>query len=916
MKENGRKAYLHRKRRNICYLLVLGWLSFLLCFFNDAHVASEAVYAAEDGIEEVILRGQHATMQIDIGMDGIARYGRTLLISGSISDSKDTFNGELRITCINTDGSNKQYCHTFAGETGMDVMIAVPIPLNGYTDALLFEYVENGTTTAKQKVKLLAVNYGEYEVIGLLSQDTEALSYFKSFGNQTIALTADTLPATIYGLDFMDMIVIDDFDTAILSESQIDALIEFVESGRTIVFGTGSNGMESLQAFANAGLFSVDSSEEEMVKQRISLVPQEEADALRQKISNYENERNTILSRNERRKEEFSGIQEMYAGESMLSEDGWSAFEYQTAEKELRSFSLSDAILVSEMGTQPLLWKVYLGEGVMEIASFSLSERAGNITFYQAGLVSSILENQSGAGINRAQNESYGFSSKYLLANVLDHPDMAGMPSILVYIIVIVCYIILVGPVLYLILHKRRRQQLLYLIVPVLSILFFLLLFFVGGRTRITEPYAGYINIETYNPIEKTMQAEVSFTISIPYMKHQGILLQNTDYVVAGRDSFPYYSDYSAEYISREGDDDSEGKEYTLGVSYNDAGTSIRIQNTRAFYRNYFYTRYKAESEAPAEGDIVMTPESISGKVRNCADYDLTDVYVYCSGALMSVGEIKAGEEILVNGNDCDFIGSRDMIYFSNIILSIAEEKEEHATEEEYRKQYALQYVLGELYEEREQAYIIGFKEEPNENIPIASLLGRRGSYGNSMVVVPINAGYTSDEGAFSPYMDSYMHVIDGTVEENGTRYLFTDSITIRYRFPRKEDITAIYYSNLLNRTDLTDYVPQFIGNIYFLNKNTGQYDLIFYSGMREETYEDSNASKESSLSSKLINNTIQWRLKTADASPFYAARIKAEQLDKYLGEDRVLEVRIKISSLELMRTQILPYLSYGRETE
>lgn len=927
MRQNSRNRYRNRDRKHICYLLMFVWLFFSFC--SSLHTPNmQIVYAGqekqdfplletestaegEEGL--VLLDAQNAVAKLTFGIDGIVRYGRTVMISADIFSVTESFEGQIAVTCINADGSNKRYSHTFLVKKEEEKTISIPVPMNGYTESLLLQFIENGTIKAEKKIALSAVNYGNYKVIGLLSENTNTLSYFDSFGNRIVALEESTFPNTIAGLDFMDIIVIDDFDTSKLTSSQAEALLTFVKSGRTVVFGTGEQGTKCLSVFLNEGEITLYDLKE-AIEQDISLVSEEDADVLRQKISAYENERTTILSRNEQQADEEFGIRKMYVGESMILEGTPLNLTYQMASKKIASFSVANAFSVNVSGNETLLWRLTVGEGVIEIASFSLGEeRNGSVTFFQASIVDAVLENQSKAGVNRIRNEYYGFSSKYLLANVLDHPNTDAMPSISMYVVAIVLYIILIGPLLYLILRKRRRQHLLYALVPALSSLFFLILFLVGSTTRITQPYAGYINVEQYDPLSHTMNAELSFSISLPYMKKQELSMENTSYIIAGRDSFPYYNDYSSTYISKEGNDDADGKEYTVGVSYQDGRASVIIQNTRAFCKNYFYTRYEAQADPLVEGSIIMGPKSIFGKIENTSTYDLYDVYLYCSGILVSLKDLESGKEIAIEGKDTDFICNRDMIYFSEMVLGLAEEKKGDVTAEDYRKEYALQYVLEKLYERDEQAYIIGFKDEPSESIPIASLLDRRGAYGNSIVIIPITAEYALEEGEFAPNMDAYMHVVEGTVESGGYRYLLTDAVTIDYHFPESEHIDTIYYSDFFNRIAITSYIPQFSGDIYFWNNATGQYDRIFTSGIAGAASEESEALEETASEERLVGDAKQWMLKSSAGNQFLTDEIKGKCLEDYLDEDHILQVRIKATNSDLIYTNILPYLSYSR---
>lgn len=108
--------------------------------------------------------------------------------------------------------------------------------------------------------------------IGVLSDDYTALAYmdrqeFLSNSDITFSLyqfDIDTFPTDFNLLDMIDVIVISDFSTDILSDEQIDALDMWVNNGGFLIVGTGTTASKTLSGLNNR-VFTVDTNGKESV---------------------------------------------------------------------------------------------------------------------------------------------------------------------------------------------------------------------------------------------------------------------------------------------------------------------------------------------------------------------------------------------------------------------------------------------------------------------------------------------------------------------------------------------------------------------------------------------------------------------------------------------------------------------------
>lgn len=102
-------------------------------------------------------------------------------------------------------------------------------------------------------------------IVGVLSDDFSALSYMDrqhflsndEMETKLFELTLDTLPTDSNALDMIDVIVISDFSTDLITDEQINALSLWVEKGGLLIIGTGSTANKTLSGL-NGELFNIN----------------------------------------------------------------------------------------------------------------------------------------------------------------------------------------------------------------------------------------------------------------------------------------------------------------------------------------------------------------------------------------------------------------------------------------------------------------------------------------------------------------------------------------------------------------------------------------------------------------------------------------------------------------------------------
>ena len=129
----------------------------------------------------------------------------------------------------------------------------------------------------------------------------------------------------------------------------------------------------------------------------------------------------------------------------------------------------------------------------------------------QAELVAEIVE----------QDHYYEGSKKYSEGSaMLKSSIVKRMPNIVVYILILIVYLALVGPALYLYLKKQDKTGLTSRWIFLLAVLFSCLIFFISYTTRFRKPFVQYVTI--YKIQDGQRKEETYFALRAPFHKEIG----------------------------------------------------------------------------------------------------------------------------------------------------------------------------------------------------------------------------------------------------------------------------------------------------------------------------------------------------------------------------------------------------------
>lgn len=881
-------------------LVILLTISFCL-----ASSMSEKVYAGETVNNSIntenppiMMETDKVAVVIEYGWENHARYGRYAVFSAEIYSKTLTGQYELNLYFGNSENENVKYGEevTLTPENTTDVKLTIPM----YQEILNIrsELTDIYDNTVVESVDHFYVsNYGTNKVIGILTDSPQEMGYFSLFGCKCFYIDQNNFPDDKDGLDMLDIIVIDGFDCSNLSEEQFTVLQDYVKKGGSLVIGTGER-TEDMRCFMEHDMLSIEEikSPDEInhinvTEQQILFGDEESFSSLLESINTYENSRISTMNKMQERSETYGiDLTNAYVGDSMLDGKLLSDLVQEPLKSNIAEFHITDASIINSTNEAGVLaQKKLYGQGSILVFSFRLANQSfingNNAAPYE--IVKLILDNLNGAIQQKLEVESYGSIESLYSNGVINISENAAVPILWIYLITLIIYIVIIGPVLFLLLKHFKASKYIWGIVPLISSIFVIIVYAEGNSTRITKPYVSYYSIERLDSEKEKVTGNVAFELSFPQNKDSSVTLSGTNKAIAGEVSFPQYEIYySDSYLRDKKYMDLSG--YHLGVVNKDNEIHVEINDTPSFYKNYMEAEYEYDSFPAIESDISFRETGPEGTLKNISGETMKNCFFYCDGILVSLGEVAPGQVVHIENYPLENIINVESVYYSELIDALLEQEDGKQTEpKSARQNQALREIIEMLQREEQAAYLITFQAEASVNNPISELTDNRGSYGTNVKLISLDVSYDNENRRLVPDIDSYMEITKEAYEYLlYYRYMLSDTIEVSYRFPQTDDMKEIMVSGLLNYIRDYEEASEIGQRIYFYNNETKVYDLVF--------------------------DLKNWK-DIDENGKFTVQRMGVEELIKYLTDENMLKVKYE-SGISLDEVAVLPRISYVKE--
>lgn len=532
--------------------------------------------------------------------------------------------------------------------------------------------------------------------VGILSDDYTALGYmdrqtsplFPSYKTRIYEMNAESFPDDAHALDMLDVIVVSDFSTDILTEHQISALRLWNSDGGFLIVGTGSTYNKTLSKL-NHDFFEVQPGDLQKYSTKFGLSLRTEASALPEELyenkspygdENYEKVFGEIYLSDIAALEEFyltrfldiyGYTQEDYQNDApdgyIREEFYWYCFEEYFYEFYLYGLYLEDfenkskqqeelpyvegdvlaididssvvksvfeAEIENSSKTFPLGYTLPIGSGNIFLATVDftknpLSRYEGNEDLFVFIVQDAIKEMNS-------INEN-GYFLEDFKNRLGDLTSGAQIPSIVVYGIFFLGYLVAIIA-FYIVYSKKKKTTRLWIVYPILSVAFAILIYCAGFSTRLLRPYLNVVSVlELQGPVvSKTSM----MGIIVPNDKRYEVSLSKQYAVTTG-----IGNEWDYAWDEANCDYDSYTSSFSNGLDDNkiiiEHESALKCRNV--LLRNSYHTDKEIEVKHTASDAYAVT---------NNYGVDLEAAYIYADSKLFYIGEIKSGETVTVTENE------------------------------------------------------------------------------------------------------------------------------------------------------------------------------------------------------------------------------------------------------------------------
>jgi len=406
------------------------------------------------------------------------------------------------------------------------------------------------------------------------------------------------------------------------------------------------------------------------------------------------------------------------------------------------------------------------------------------------------------------------YDDSYAVEYMLKAVHGKDVPNITEYIIVIVIYVILVGPVLYFILKSIRKLKYLMPFIIIISAFFSFRIYKMSESTRFTDIFFQYANIVSIN--DEKVEEKIYFSTNIPY---------NDTYYMK------FDSDYEVEPLLRMRAV-GEAEDY-LEILYDETAAKVTLKKSVPFSKEYFTATNLDSDVNEWDIDINVTyfDGRINGNIVNNTGKDLTDTALILYDKIILTGDIKINEtkelgamKLLTlpyySSDVADMVVKNDRIVSDEITS-----KNKTLSKEAGGRTAVIDYIISKYFSDKSDTPVfIGFAADE------AELTSDYEAYGYTAFCKETEISTVIGNLMFEPVNYKNVINIDDSNYDAYSNTTYSLGVRLQYNFDDIESLFRIRFDcGIEYDTSVTDvpYYDGFSGSVYFYNYSTLEYDEI-----------------------------------------------------------------------------------------
>lgn len=551
------------------------------------------------------------TLQVTAGFNTRFRDGNWIPVQISLSNNGPDFEGTITINTpspysgpINSNGTIYQQPISLANGTHKQVTISIPINLGGQgtNQAIRVNLLDsNGNVVSTQTQRVSSVGQSDV-LVALLSDLNTGFSQLYSIplpnqgGSMIVeSLNASTLPDKAAILKNFDLIILDNFTSSNLSVNQLIALQSWVNQGGALIEAGGPEWQRTLAALPT------------------SLLPVA-----------------------------ITGTGTLSAGSPLLpvvsSSQSSPARINAAVPISVGTLAQSNAVQNTTLlasGTTPLIVQAHQGQGIVCYLAFdpALDPIA---SWSQAGTLwrELVVRTVGGKMFNASNFYSVGGPLKTSgLGGLLQGLLANNLPSPWLLLALLLGYLIILGPVRFLIIRWRKRRDWSWRIVLVSIVLFSLLSYGLAVQQKGTAVLSNSVSIIQLNQSGTSAHISTFVGVFVPNQGNYQVHIPASGLVQQSYDSYD--------------PNNSSGQNATIQAGQN--GTDVNLQGVKIWTLRSLVSENDRQMHGGIISHLAYQNARLTGTITNTLGYALSDVYILMSTGYLYIGNLAAGQTIPVN---------------------------------------------------------------------------------------------------------------------------------------------------------------------------------------------------------------------------------------------------------------------------
>ncbi|MGE4284139.1 MAG: hypothetical protein AB7G87_10510 [Clostridia bacterium] len=674
-------------------------------------------------------------LSIDGGYDGIYKVGGWTPVRISVRNSGENFDGEVQVIA---DSQMYEFKSAYAQPLNLakngEKQVTIYVPINQTRASVDVQLIQNQEIITEQKYYFKKTLNPNTMLIGALTDSMSGLRYLSgaNFGNQNISvqgeivqLNDEIFPVSDKVLNNFNIILVNNFDIATLSEAKRQSLVKWVNDGGLLVLGAGPS-----------------------YKKVFNGLPE----ALK-----------IVEVRSEAQITQFNALQE-YAGKiesSAPSSMNISVFDVQEGQK----LAMQEDV--------PLIIQQKFGNGFIGCFAFDpgLEPFSNWEGVNQAVWQRLANDTISGFVTGEKWNPKMQYEFYHTMNNALRYIPSIKMPSFFLLLSFIGAFIIVVGPLNYLILKKKDKREWAWITTPIIVLLFSLSIYIIGFGTRFSSAVCSIVSIIEFGNNSK----------SVNVTAHTGLFNPNRG-TLKIRTSKDVEVDFTANpYIDRGYVGSSEEQQKKIISKF-----TLGEQPTVEFYEkgiwdfSSFIMNKKVSFTDGIHNNIVISNNAIKGSIENSTGFKIQDAVVVIGNSYAKIGDIDIGESKEVNQPLVNVANARNDYYqFVNSIFGQGSQQSGIKIDDTWRvnqqRRSIFEYhnmVQRSKSGDNSQPVLYGWSDVDLQFDVYANEKPAQKFYQN-LIVLPIELNFNKGESIQIPYgfIKSKVDTTEGSVRINSDPY-------------------------------------------------------------------------------------------------------------------------------------------------